>query len=72
MIQMNESNKKGRPRVKVNYDTVKALSENGYGCKRIAKIITENGNYISASTVSRILRGGSCSYPYQAIDIKNI
>jgi hypothetical protein len=55
MAETKSKNKKGRPRAKVNFDTVKALAENGYGCKRIARVITEQGCFISASTINRIL-----------------
>jgi hypothetical protein len=55
-IKMPEFTRIGRPRTKVDAGAILALSKAGIGHKAIAKIITELGQFVSASTVKRILK----------------
>ena len=72
MSQVIKGNQKGRPRVKINFDTLYKLTNDGYGCKRIARIMTENGEYVSASTINRLLKSidlKASPAPLKLIDI---
>jgi DNA invertase Pin-like site-specific DNA recombinase len=56
MVESATVMKKGRPKSKVALSSILELKSKGLGHKLIAKTLTDKGQFISASTVKRILK----------------
>jgi hypothetical protein len=54
-----EAMKAGRPRAKVDEELILCLRAKGWGYRRIARVLSDMGGYVSAGTIRNIITASS-------------